>query len=420
MPNWLTNVGSAYKDEIMPNGGIGEVTLRLRSTREGIGKEIDDIKIQGWDQAGQHRELNGKIDNIQRVVDKIEKDTRFMGPSPADFCNALGGVATSIKNSVVLGQAGYAQESAAEGFRSAAALCKAAATVFLCVPPPVGEVGGAIIESFQGLFDFTATLLDLTKPERHEKTLEEVVEGALEAAFMEKEINDIFGATLHFDLIETEMQSAIRNKVKVPTLPEAFAYTTFIGDGGSALALDKSQSWLKHEDNWKRLDEDKWATVFDSYVLARQKYLQLYIYALQLLEPQVTLKDGTLGDNPQLKIAFDVLAKVFDDERKFIEEITPIAVSKAMSFNGGPGVHLCISKSGFRANGWSANWRRGPSPYDNIVTGPGRRLWCLAGGDLYTIKVNDDGSCGPANKLGVQAIGGDQNKIVLRPPQAQT
>jgi hypothetical protein len=167
---------------------------------------------------------------------------------------------------------------------------------------------------------------------------------------------------------------------------------------------------LKNEDNWQNLSPDKWVTVFEYYVQARQQYLKLYYDALQLLKPQRKLEDeGEICDNPDFQVGYDTLDSVNETERKFLKEITPIAVRKAMSFNGNT-LGVWISKVGFSPATTGPGqmvWNRGPGDkYNKIVAGPGRRLWGVNSlGQIVTFPVNDDATSGVLREFTEYQVG---------------
>jgi hypothetical protein len=147
--------------------------------------------------------------------------------------------------------------------------------------------------------------------------------------------------------------------------------------------------WLKRENNWAALDPDKWALVLQWYIHVSQLYLELYILVLQLIKPQRQVDGGPIVDNPDMRVAQVALEYFAEKEAQFIEEIAPIAVSKAMAYHGHRG-GMWASKQ------WQGNpnWPTGPGAgYVKLRAGPGQRLWMLnSNREIWGVDVRGGGS----------------------------
>lgn len=376
-----------------------ETKATLDTVQASLERNMTLIRGSQDERAAYHGDLVQKIAALKTTVDEVHFITnKPEDPKHATYAKAaadafaeMGGAATEIANTIRLAQANRPQEAAAAGLRATSSILKTVSPLIKVVPPPAGPVISAVLDALSGLTDFVATILGLTKPEGPpEPSLADVLWSQLEKAFAEQQINEIFGASFNLNGMGVTLREAVKQGIKVERWPDALSYADIVGGGGEALSLNTCKAWLKRRENWATLDPEKWALVFALYVQASRQYLDLYVLLLQLFEPQRLVRaGGPKVDNPDVKVAYAAIGHFVREEERFINEITPIAVSQAMVFHG-HNVDSWVARKGLSNE---VNWfRAGGSGWIKLLAGPHERLWGLThDGKVYGTDITSSG-----------------------------
>jgi hypothetical protein len=234
----ITTLGRVQTELTQINTGINDAAAAVRKRQQVLNDNIQALT-----------KLVVEIDTRPKPKDDPKRAAEI-GKATGESFRSLADAVTGLQKSVILGQQGRTQEAAAEGFRVTGKILSTAGPLVKVVPPPIGLIVGGILDALQGMCDFTATILDLTKPPGpKEKSLEQALQDKLETAFAIAEINKIFGTKINLTTMGVMLESAVKHKTgqhkdRVDTLPQAYDYTEIIGHGGEAESLNSCQSWI--------------------------------------------------------------------------------------------------------------------------------------------------------------------------------
>jgi hypothetical protein len=198
---------------------VKNIKQGLDNVQSDIGHSLNRIGISEDDQAARQRDLAQKMFNLQKTVDAVHKIVDKPGDpdhikyikAAGDSFAAMGGAASGLKDTILLAQAGRTQEAAAAGLKATASILKTIGPLMKFAPPPVSPIAASVLDALQGLCDFTATILNLTKPASPpELTLEQKIQKELQNVVMEGQIRKILAVEYDLNGVKRVVSQAVK------------------------------------------------------------------------------------------------------------------------------------------------------------------------------------------------------------------
>jgi hypothetical protein len=240
--------------------------------------------------------LRGAASSVQGLISSFHKGAKLIqkGKSVEGSAHILRGVSSSVTLVTTVGK-----------FAS-------------LLPPPAGTVTAAIT----GLLGTVSTILDLAAPVEADSAdkMRDAIKEVLTAEKAKEVYQEIEADLNNLNaMLATIRPHAKRGKTET-SWSKVIDLGKIWGQGGELLILNKTRNWLLEPDNH---DLPYWEKVFETYLLAVSKLLELYVCSLSVL------KWDEAAPSADAEAAFGVINETCFQLETWLDKIVPAMLRRA-------------------------------------------------------------------------------------------